>query len=127
MVRNVAVSFVGLLMTPSPSPTDNLPESEIRSQNDATAPTLSSSGSQNQRINVDELYSLKMNWLVKPYKNAQPRSGLALGVLEIHISFLEGNEGFSMRNEPLLFENLEQIISFKHNHFYNIESKFLGC
>ena len=110
-------------------------------------PTPSSSISQNRRPDVDELYRLKLSGLVKSYKNAQARSAVSLGVLEINVSAFEDfrkavfdvasqhvqgiaipeNQSFSMRNEPPSIDDLDLIVSFKHrNHFYSIESNFIA-
>jgi hypothetical protein len=37
----------------------------------------------------DELFRLKLNTIVKPYKNAQNRSGESLGIIEINISSVD--------------------------------------
>ena len=106
-------------------------------------PTLSSSVSQSQRISIDELYCVKLNALVKPYKNAQTRSSLSLGVIDVNVSTMEAfrsfifdrasqhiegiaileNQGFVMRPEPKSSDDFHLIVSIKHrNHFYTIES-----
>lgn len=93
---------------------------------------------------VDELYRLKFNAVVKPYKNAQARSGLSLGLIDSNVSSIEGlkkdlfalavqhvvgiavcaGQGFAMREEPLEEKDLDLVISFKHrNHFYALDSK----
>ena len=52
----------------------------------------SSSVSQAQRVGTqpaDELYRLKLNTVVKPYKNAQNRTGESLGIININVSSLD--------------------------------------
>eukprot|EP00474_Spongospora_subterranea_P004523 CRZ04981.1 hypothetical protein [Spongospora subterranea] len=106
-------------------------------------PTLSSSRSHPTRVDIDELYRIKLNVLVKPYKNAQARSSLSLGVLDINVSSSQafqgkifdravqhvegiailGPQGYSLRAEPMTCVDLDSMVSFKHrNHFYNAES-----
>ena len=114
------------------------------SQTEGSDPTPSSSVSSNPVAEIDELYRLKLNTLVKPYKNAQVRSATALGIINVNVSSLDAfttaifaiasqhvqgiaiqeADGFVMRQSQVSVEYLELMVSFKHrNHFYNVDSK----
>jgi hypothetical protein len=118
--------------------------STLESASEPSPPTLSSSLDRAVPTEVDELYRVTLNALLKPYKNAQARSSASLGVININVSSVEafkaavfaaakphvvdiavlGNNGFSMRAGQLSCDDLSLMTSFKNrNHFYTIESQ----
>lgn len=97
---------------------------------------------------IDETYRLKLNTIIKPYKNAQARTSVSLGVVECNVSSVElfkteiyriashhvegvavlSGSDFSMRREPLQEEDLRILVSFKQrNHHYTIDSMLHMC
>jgi len=66
------------------------PSTDIQAGEDR--PTLASSVSETPRAEpqpADELYRVSLNTTVKPYKNAQNRTGESLGVFNINVSSLD--------------------------------------
>jgi hypothetical protein len=64
---------------------------------------------------VDELYRLSFNTVVKPYKNAQNRTGESLGVVNINVSSLEA---FRSEVSKLAFDNVEGVAIANESGFF---------